>query len=414
MKIAIIGSGISGLVCAYLLHRDFDISVFEANDYIGGHTHTIDVTRAEGLYAVDTGFIVFNEVTYPNFCTLLHQLGVTSQPTRMNFSVRCDKTGLEYGSDSANTLFAQRRNLLSPSYWRMVLEIFKLRRNLVDYIASDEVEMHLGEFLARRNYSQRFIDHFVIPLGASLWSAEPGKILEFPARTFARFFENHGFLQATNPIQWRVIRGGSKQYVKKLVSPFLQKIHISTPVISVRRTVDSVELAFENRDNEIFDQVIFATHSDQALNILADPTDNERTVLGAIPYQENITVLHTDDSLLPGNPKTWSSWNYSILTDQTYRAAVTYNMNMLQSLRATETFCVSLNMQHRIQTEKILGRYIYQHPIYMERSVPAQKSHELISGPNRTHFCGAYWGYGFHEDGVKSGLAVCKYFGKNL
>ena len=414
MKIAIIGSGISGLVCGHLLYKDFDLTIFEANDYAGGHTHTIDVTRLDRSYAVDTGFIVFNEVTYPNFCTLIDQLGVVSQPTRMNFSVRCENTGLEYGSDSVNTLFAQRRNILSPSYWRMVLDIFRLRRHLVDYIAADAPDMSMGEFLARHNYSQRFIDHFVVPLGASLWSAEPGKIREFPARTFGRFFENHGFLQATNPIQWRVIAGGSKQYVEKLVSPFAQKIHLSTPVTRVHRTRDYVELAYADRDNERFDQVIFATHSDQALKILADPTDDERTILGAVPYQENNTVLHTDDTLLPRNRKAWSSWNYAILQDQAERAAVTYNMNMLQSIKAAETFCVSLNMQHRIETEKILGRYLYHHPVYLEGSVPAQEAHGVISGQNRTHYCGAYWGYGFHEDGVKSGLAVGKYFGKSL
>jgi predicted NAD/FAD-binding protein len=296
----------------------------------------------------------------------------------------------------------------------MVLEIFRLRRQLVDYIASDEPDMPMGDFLSRRNYSQRFIEHFVVPLGASLWSAEPGKIREFPARTFGRFFENHGFLQATNPIQWRVITGGSKQYVDKLTEPFIENIHLSTPVTGVHRTGDYVELTFTGRDKERFDQVIFATHSDQALKILADPTDDERTILGAVPYQENFTVLHTDDTLLPRNRKAWSSWNYSILQDQADRAAVTYNMNMLQSIEATETFCVSLNMQHRIEADKILGRYLYHHPVYLERSVPAQAAHGGISGQNRTHYCGAYWGYGFHEDGVKSGLAVAKYFGKSL
>jgi predicted NAD/FAD-binding protein len=414
MKIAIIGSGISGLVCAHLLRNDYDLSIFEANDYIGGHTHTIDVSRQEGSYAIDTGFIVFNKVTYPNFCKLMDQLGVASQPTRMNFSVRCEKTGLEYGSDSADTLFAQRRNILSPSYWRMVLEIFRLRKHLVEYIASAEPDMPMGEFMSHRNYSQRFIDHFVVPLGASLWSAEPGKILEVPARTFGRFFENHGFLQATNPIQWRVITGGSKQYVEKLVVPFAQNIHLSTPVTRVHRSEDYVELEFADRDKEHFDQVIFATHSDQALKILAAPTDDERTILGAVPYQANDTVLHTDDSLLPRNRKAWSSWNYAILPNQADRAAVTYNMNMLQSIEAANTFCVSLNMQERIETDKILGRYLYYHPVYLERSVPAQAAHGVISGQNRTHYCGAYWGYGFHEDGVKSGLAVGKYFGKSL
>ncbi len=414
MKIAIIGSGISGLVCAHLLHRDFDLAIFEANDYVGGHTHTIDVTNADSSYAVDTGFIVFNRTTYPNFCKLIDQLGVDSRPTKMNFSVRCEKTGLEYGSDSASTLFAQRKNLLSPSYWRMVLEIFKLRRQLVAYIDSNEPDIPMGEFLTRYNYSQRFIDHFVIPLGASLWSAEPGKILEFPARTFGRFFENHGFLQATNPIQWRVIAGGSKQYVEKLITPFADTIQLSTPVTRVQRHGEYVELEFTNRNKARFDQVIFATHSDQTLSILKDATEDERTILGTVPYQANYTTLHTDKTVLPQNRRAWSSWNYSILQDQADRAAVTYNLNMLQSIKSEETFCVSLNMKHRIAEEKILGRYLYHHPVYLEGSVMAQKSHGVISGQNRTHYCGAYWGYGFHEDGVKSGLNVAKYFGKSL
>ena len=414
MKIAIIGSGISGLVCGHLLHRDFDISIFEANDYVGGHTHTIDVTTDRSTYAVDTGFIVFNRTTYPNFCKLIGQLGVDSQPTGMNFSVRSEKTGMEYGSESVSTLFAQRKNILSPSYWRMVSEIFKLRRHLVTYINSAEPDMPMSEFLASRNYSQRFIDHFVVPLGASLWSAEPGKILEFPARTFGRFFENHGFLQATNPIQWRVIAGGSKQYVNKITEPFADKIYRATPVTSVHRTEDYVELEFANRDKIRFDQVIFATHSDQALKILADPTKDERTILGAVPYQANDTILHTDETVLPQNRRAWSSWNYAILQDQIDRAAVTYNMNMLQSIKAEETFCVSLNMKHRIAEAKILGQYLYHHPVYLEDSIIAQKSHGVISGHNRTHYCGAYWGYGFHEDGVKSGLEVAHYFGKSL
>lgn len=414
MKIAIIGSGISGLVCGHLLHRDHDISIFEANDYIGGHTHTINVRRDDGAYAVDTGFIVFNRSTYPNFCTLLEKLGVASQSTCMNFSVRCDRTRLEYGSESINTLFAQRNNILSLPFWRMVLEIFKLRRQLVAYLASNSPDMSMGQFLHQHNFSQRFIDHFVIPLGASLWSAEPGRISDFPARTFARFFENHGFLQATNPIEWQVISGGSRQYVKKLITPFADKIHLNTPVTSLQRTDEYIELSSPDRPTERFDQVIFATHSDQALAILAEPTEDERRILGAIPYQENITLLHTDDQVLPLNRKAWSSWNYLIQAQQADRASVTYNMNMLQYLKAQETFCVSLNLEQRIAPEKVIGRYLYHHPVYMERSIPAQESHALISGSNRTHYCGAYWGYGFHEDGVKSALAVGKFFGKTL
>jgi len=414
MKIAIIGSGISGLVCAHLLYKDFDISIFEANDYVGGHTHTIDVKQQEKTYGVDTGFIVFNRTTYPNFCTLLDKLGIASQPTGMNFSVRSERTGLEYGSRSATTMFAQRRNILSLPFWRMLFEIFKLRRLLVDYLDSSRPDIAMGEFLAQHGFSQRFIDHFVVPLGASLWSAEPGKIQEFPARSFGRFFANHGFLHATNPIEWRVISGGSKKYVEKLVPPFAEKIFLSTPVSRVQRTDHSVELTFSNRSAERFDQVIFATHSDQALNILADSTEDEQRVLGAIPYQENVTILHTDERTLPLNRKVWSSWNYRLQQERTDRATVTYNMNMLQNIKARATFCVSLNLEQSIAREKMIGRYLYQHPVYMERSVPAQAAHAAISGRNRTHYCGAYWGYGFHEDGVKSGLAVGKYFGKSL
>jgi predicted NAD/FAD-binding protein len=414
MKIAIIGSGISGLVCAHLLHRDFDISLFESNDYVGGHTHTIDITRGDSSYAVDTGFIVFNRTTYPNFSRLLEDLGVASKPTCMNFSVRCEKTGLEYGSASVNTLFTQRRNFLSLPFWRMVHEIFKLRRELAAYLASSERDMALGDFLMQQGYSRRFIDQFIVPLGASLWSAEPGKIKEFPARTFGRFFENHGFLQATNPIQWKVITGGSRQYVKKLVAPFAERIFLSTPVTRVLRSEREVELTFANRPAECFDQVILATHSDQALRILAEPSANEQNILGAIPYQENETVLHTDDTILPRNRRAWSSWNYLIAPAKAERASVTYNMNLLQGISARQTFCVSLNLGQRVERQKILGQYIYQHPVYIERSVPAQASHATISGRHRTHFCGAYWGYGFHEDGVKSALAVCNYFGRSL
>ncbi len=414
MKIAIIGSGISGLTCAHLLHIEHNITIYEANDYIGGHTHTIDVTSKDGHYNVDTGFIVYNEETYPNFCKLLEKINVPSQPTSMTFSVRCDKTGIEYGSDSLNTFFAQRKNILSLPYWKMFFEIFKLRRNLDTYLTSEQGDMSLGVFLSSHGFSQRFINHFVIPLGASLWSAEPGKIMDFPARTFGNFFKNHGFLQPTNPIQWRVIRGGSKQYVTKLVEPFAEHIKLNSPVAKVERNDQHVVLHCQDQSVRQFDQVILATHSDQALQLLDDPTEDEQRILSAIPYQENSTVLHTDDSVLPRNKTAWSSWNYLLEKQHIDRAAVTYNMNMLQNIQASQTYCVSLNLEHAIQSEQVIGRYLYHHPVFMKQSVPAQQSHSIISGRNRTHFCGAYWGYGFHEDGVKSGLAVCKYFGKEL
>lgn len=414
MRIAIIGSGISGLVCAYLLHKSHDISVFEANDYIGGHTNTVELERPDGVYSVNTGFIVFNEVTYPNFCKLINKLGVATQASNMSFSVRHERTGLEYSSKSFGALLAQQKNILSVSYWRMLREISKFRSKLGAHMDSKTADIDLSEFLQKHRFSQRFIDHFVVLLGASLGSIEPGKIMEFPARTFGRFFENHGFLQTTSPVEWRVISGGSHQYVKKLIASFEDKIELRTPVTHVERAEDYVKLAFSGRPQELFDQVIFATHSDQALRLLEEPTDDELRILRTVPYQENELILHTDESILPLNRNAWSSWNYFLTGEESNGASITYNMNMLQSIQSEETFCLSLNMRDRIEPEKVLGRYQYQHPIFINSSLSLQKSHGIISGNNRTHFCGAYWGDGFHEDGVNSALAVARFFGKKL
>jgi predicted NAD/FAD-binding protein len=414
MRIAIIGAGISGMVAAYLLCQDHDIVVFEANDYVGGHTHTVDIERDGATYAVDTGFIVFNEVTYPNFVKLIKRLGVSWQASRMSFSFRSDRTGLEFSPSSLNSLFAQRRNLFSPSFYRMVADIFRFRRQSEELLARTDHDITLHQYLHEKRYSEMFVRNFIIPMGAAIWSADPRKFNEFPAKSFVQFFKNHGFLNVRNQPQWLVIKGGSKRYAERLTDFFREKIRLSCPVASVKRLSDCVEVIPQGGSPERFDQVIIATHSDQALSMLADPSDMEREILGAIPYQKNATVLHTDISLLPRHKTCWASWNYIIPKADGGGVAVTYNMNILQNLHAPVQFCVTLNLPDVIDPGKTLLPMTYHHPVYTLQGLAAQKSHERINGTNRTYFCGAYWGYGFHEDGVNSALAVCKHFGKEI
>jgi uncharacterized protein len=414
MKIAIIGGGISGMVTAHLLSQDHDVTLFESNDYVGGHTHTVSVSADGKTYDVDTGFIVFNERTYPNFCKLMTKLGVPSQPSTMTFSVKCERTGLEYGPHSLYTFFAQRKNLFSLSFYRMISEIFRFRGDFERLLCDDQGEEELGPYLISKGYSRRFIDQFLLPLGSSLWSADPKDVQNFPLQTFVRFFKNHGFLEVRHPLQWRVIRGGSRQYVGKLTASYAEKIRLNEPVQRVIRYPDYVEVLPLKGNPASFDHVVIATHSDQALDMLADPTPAEREILSAIPYQENLTVLHTDNSILPKRRALWSSWNYLIPSREIGRAALTYNMNILQTISAPVEFCVTLNRPEPIAREKVIGTFLYHHPIYRRSAPQAQQKHCEISGKNRTHYCGAYWGYGFHEDGVNSALAACKFFEKGL
>jgi predicted NAD/FAD-binding protein len=414
MKIAIIGAGISGLVSAFLLHGDHEVTVFEANDYIGGHTHTVDVAREGKQYSVDTGFIVFNEVTYPNFVRLIMRLGVAYQPSRMTFSLKSEPEGKEYSAHNLNTIFGQRRNLFDPSFYAMVRDILRLRGEFSRLAEEIGDEQPLVPYLRSRGYSKRFIDFFILPMAAAIWSADPGRVEDFPLRTFARFFVNHGILEVKNPFEWKVIAGGSARYVEKLTASFRDRIRIKAPVRSVTRQPDHVEVAPATGTAERFDHVVLACHSDQALALLADPSPAEREVLGAIPYQENLAVLHTDASVLPQRRNLWASWNYLIPRAGTGRAVLTYDMNILQSLTSAEEFCVTLNLPGGIADQLKIGSYLYHHPQYTLEAPAAQARHGEISGVNRTHYCGAYWGYGFHEDGVKSALAACKYFGKGL
>lgn len=414
MRIAIVGGGVSGLTAAHLLCADHDVTLFEANDYLGGHTNTLDVPLDGRSWAVDTGFIVFNERTYPNFIRLLDRLGVGSRESVMSFSVSSERTGLEYCSATPNTLFAQRGNLASLSFWRMLLEIVRFNRGLRPLCERGDMALSLEDYLSRQGFSAQFVDEFLVPIGSAIWSADPKRFLRFPAAAFARFFVNHGILDLVGQPKWRVVEGGSRQYVEPLARPFREKARLSSPVTAVRRAPDHVEVAVRGGRPERFDQVVLACHSDQALAMLADPTDTERELLSAIPYQRNDTVLHTDGRLLPKMARARASWNVHIPREERGAVSLTYWMNKLQRLDPPADFCVTLNNPDAIAPERVVRRMVYHHPVYSEGAFLAQKRRDEISGVNRTWYCGAWWGYGFHEDGVNSALAVAWRFGKGL
>ncbi|MBA2764371.1 MAG: FAD-dependent oxidoreductase [Thermoleophilaceae bacterium] len=409
MRVAIIGAGISGLTTAHLLHRDHEITVFEADERTGGHTHTVPVDTDSGSYAIDTGFIVFNDTNYPNFERLLSEIGVDSQPSNMSFSVS-DQTGdFEYSSTSPNGLYAKRGHLLDPRFHRMVADLLRFNREIRPLIGTNGDGPSLAEFLADGGYSTQFVERLIVPQASAVWSAAPGQMDSFPAGFMASFFENHGMLGFTNRPKWRTVKGGSWSYVKALSAPFADRIHAGSPVRSITRHDDRVELATDLSGALDFDQVVIAAHSDQALAMLADPTAAEREILGAIPYQANEAVLHTDQAMLPKRRRAWASWNFHLLDQTPARTTVTYHMNRLQALDSEVDFCVTLNHSEAIDPAKVIKRIDYSHPVYTAAGISAQKRHGEISG-DRTHYCGAYWGWGFHEDGVLSAIEACKAF----
>lgn len=416
MKIAIIGSGISGLTAAYLLNRKHEITVFEKADRIGGHTATVDITMPDGeQQAIDTGFIVYNEWTYPNFIKLLSQLGIEGLATDMTFSVHSELSGLEYAGSNLNTLFCQRKNILRPAFWRMVKDILRFNKEAVQDLDSGKLMegTTLGEYLASRHYSQEFIRDYLVPMGAAIWSASTQTMLAFPLVFFVRFFKNHGLLSVTNRPQWLVVPGGSRAYLEPLTASFKNRIRRSANILSINRNSDGVLIESE-RGEEHFDAVVFACHSDEALSLLSDPSVAEKSILGALPYQMNDVVLHTDTRLLPKNKLAWSSWNYHLTSHEQSQAVLTYDMNILQGLPSKHTFCVTLNHTAAIDPEKILGRYQYSHPVFTLEGIQAQQRWGEINGVNRSWFCGAYWRNGFHEDGVTSALQVAEQFGEAL
>lgn len=410
-RVAIVGTGIAGLTAAEALHRSCELTVYEAEDYVGGHTNTIPVAHAGRDYAVDTGFIVYNEKTYPNFIALLQRLGVSTQPTRMSFSVHCAGSGLEYNGTSLNGLFAQRRNLLRPSFHRMIRGILRFYREAPALLDGGDDNLTLGEYLKAGRYPREFVEQHIIPMGAAIWSADPAVMLAFPAVTFVRFFANHGLLQVKNRPQWRVIQGGSRQYVEALVRPFADRIRLRAPVRRVRRVADGVEVEADGAPTARFGSVVIAAHSDQALAMLADPTPAERQILGAIGYQRNDTVLHTDQRLMPRLRRAWASWNYFLPAETARRPTLTYDMNILQALESPRHFLVTLNRGNEIDASQVIRRFAYHHPVYDTAALAAQRRWHEISGTDRIHYCGAYWGYGFHEDGVVSGLRAARQLG---
>jgi predicted NAD/FAD-binding protein len=415
-KIAIIGSGISGLTCAYLLDKAHEVSVFEKNDYVGGHTATVDIHHKGQDYAIDTGFIVFNDRTYPNFNRLLAELGIRGQDTEMSFSVSNCQTGFEYNGHGLNSLFAQRRNLLRPKFWRLISEILSFNRLCKAAYHENKLlpGVTLGDFLAEHQFSDFFCQHYILPMGAAIWSTSLEDMAKFELKFFIQFFYHHGLLNISDRPQWQVVPGGSRVYVDAILSKLKQPILTNTDINKVTREDDGVLLSFEDGRTLKFDEVIFACHSDQALALLGDATEDEHRVLGAIPYSRNEVVLHTDIGILPRRKLAWASWNYRLDDSVSRPACVTYNMNILQGIESDSTFCVTLNQSDVIAPEKILKRFIYHHPVLNQASVAAQKERELICGKRGCHFVGAYWYSGFHEDGVRSALDVTKRFGLSL
>ena len=415
MKIAIIGSGISGLTAAYLLCKTHDIAVFEANDYIGGHTHTHEIALEKKNWRIDSGFIVYNENTYPNFIKLLKRLNVATQKTSMGFSVKAPDKNLEYSGGSLNSLFAQRRNLFRPSFYLMIKDILRFNRVSISKLKDLSETITINEFLISNNFGKHFIKNYIIPMGAAIWSTAAEKVIEMPAVFYIRFFQNHGLLQINNRPQWHVIKDGSKSYINKIIQSFESKVLLSTPVKKVKRHEHGVEVVYGNDESsDIFDKVIFANHSDQALKLLDDPSPEENMILGALPYQKNVALLHTDSEILPNKKITWSSWNYLLSEDNSKPVALTYNMNILQSLDSKTDFLVTLNGNDQVNPKKVIKTISYEHPLFTVAGVKAQKQKHQISGKNNTFYCGAYWGYGFHEDGVNSALDVCSFFGRSL
>lgn len=414
MKIAIIGSGIAGNVAAYRLHREHDITVYEADSHIGGHTHTHKVVQAGRSYQVDTGFIVFNHRTYPLFTALLDELGVASRESSMSFSVRDEASGLEYNGTTLNTLFAQRLNLLRPSFLGMVKDILRFNREAPLWLNESRGEMPLGELLAMGRYGRAFVDHYIVPMGAAIWSTDAALMMSFPARFFVRFLHNHGMLTVADRPVWRTVAGGSARYVEKLTEPFRHRILLSTPVESVGRLGGHVVVKARGRDAVRYDAVFMACHSDQTLALLADPSVAENQTLKAIRYQRNEAVLHTDQRLLPKRRLAWAAWNYHVIPKRVGPVALTYNMNILQGLDAPEPLLVTLNRSEDIDPRRVIKRITYHHPLFTLDAMTAQQRQREINGAHGIYYCGAWWRNGFHEDGVASAITAVEHFEQDL
>jgi predicted NAD/FAD-binding protein len=410
VKIAIVGTGVSGLVAAHLLHREHELVVYEAGKRLGGHTNTVRVDSEDATHWIDTGFIVFNDRNYPSFEALLAELGVASQPSHMSFSVSDGRGDFEY-SGTPRGLFARPANLLSPSFLGMLRDWRRFNREAQALIGLNGTAPSLGKWLEQQGFSQHFVERLIVPQASAVWSADPEQMWSFPASFMAEFFDNHGMFGLRDRPHWRTVGGGSKSYVEAIAAPWQDRIRLGAAVRSIERLGDRVRIEADSCESEDFDEVVIAAHSDQALRMLADPSEAEREILGAIPFQRNEAVLHTDVSLLPRRRSAWSSWNFHLTEQPVGRTTVTYWMNHLQRLRADREYLLTLNRGEQIDPAKVLRRFTYEHPVYTAEGVRAQSQHGEISGVRRTHYCGAYWGWGFHEDGVVSALRACERVG---
>ena len=412
-RIAVVGAGISGSLVARLLASRYEIQLFEAGDYIGGHTHTHDIELAGRHFAVDTGFMVFNERTYPEFCRMLNLLGVATQDSDMSFSVRCDQCDLQYQGSSLNGLFSQRKNIFSPRFHRMVLDVLRFNRQTRKLHPTNS-SLSLGQFLANSSLGRDFIDHYLLPMTSAIWSCRSERVLEFPLGFLVAFLRNHGLLQIRHRPQWKTIVGGARNYLDRLLGPIHERIRVNTPVRSVMRHEGSVVLESRDGRQESFDQLVIATHADQAMKILADMDSKESKILASFPYQTNQAILHTDITLLPARRRAWASWNYHMTSTHKGQMSVTYNLSRLQKHDSLEPILLTLNGSDAVKPEKILDTFVYHHPAFNYDSIAAQHRHSELNGYRRTYYCGAYWGYGFHEDGVQSALRVANCFGIGL
>lgn len=410
MRIAVVGSGIAGLGAAWLLSREHEVVLFERESRLGGHTHTHRVEQGGKAYSVDSGFIVMNPQNYPLLTAMLDELGVPTQPTTMSFSVQDARSGLEYNATNLDALFCQRRNLVSPKFWRMVRDITRFYREAPALLAEAGDGPSLGNYLRENDYSPMFVEDHLVPMACALWSSPSQSILQFPAKYLVRFMDNHHMLQVSDRPAWRVVVGGSSSYIEALQNQWKVQVRLSSPVRRVRREAGRAIVATDDGE-QAFDQVLLACHSDQALALLADPSDAERGVLGAIPYQANETVLHTDARLLPRNRKAWAAWNAYVPAAPGAACTVSYCMNHLQSLESERPFVVTLGRGQDIDPARVLARMRYHHPVYTHASVAAQSRRAEINGVNRTWYAGAYWGFGFHEDGLRSGVDVARALG---
>lgn len=417
MRIAIVGTGVSAMTAAHLLCDQHEVTVYDKAAYVGGHTNTLDVHLDGETFAVDTGFIVFNDWTYPNFIKLIEKLGVASRASTMSFSVACDRTGLEYNGGSIAGLFAQKKNLVSPEFMGMLRDIVKFNK-LAKQLANDEDgddQISMQDFAKRHRLGEMFYEKYLVPIAASIWSADPRKVERFPMRFMAQFFRNHGMLNVWDRPQWRTIVGGSRSYMTALTKPFSDRIRLREPVTAVRRFDDRVELDTPREQGQCFDHVLFGCHSDQALAILGDgATEHEREALASIPYQPNLAILHTDERVLPSRRACWAAWNYRVPNESDKPVVLTYNMNILQGLQSEQSINVTLNDETNIAEDTVLAKVPYEHPVFMPQRKLAHDLFDKINHQNRTSFCGAYWRYGFHEDGVVSALNAVKPFGVAL